>query len=133
MAFHIAGRPLVHEDALVRAGVLIVDDHADFRKSARTMLESAGFAVVGEAAGGEDALASDRVLQPAIVLLDIGLPDIDGFEVADRLAQEDVPPMVVLISSRDARAYTNRLATAPIRGFITKLDLTGPSLAILTR
>jgi two-component system response regulator EvgA len=123
---------VVREDAAVRAGVLIVDDHADFRESARTMLESAGFAVVGEAADGESALASDRVLHPAIVLLDIGLPDMDGFEVADRLAEAVVPPVVVLISSRDARAYANRLATAPVRGFITKLELTGPGLAVLT-
>ena len=116
----------------VRAGVLIVDDHADFRDAARTMLEEAGFVIVGEARDAAEALASESRLRPAIVLLDIQLPDMDGFAVADRLAVVADPPTVVLISSRGADSYGDRVAAAPARGFLTKLDLSGQTLAELT-
>ncbi|CAN5513810.1 hypothetical protein BH24CHL9_BH24CHL9_12880 [soil metagenome] len=127
------GSARVSEDAQVRAGVLIVDDHADFRDAARTMLESAGFAVVGEASDGGQALASDPQLRPAVVLVDVQLPDMDGFAVAERLAAEGDPPVVVLISSRDAASYGDRVAASPARGFIAKLDLSGRTLAELVR
>ena len=70
----------------MRPTVLVVDDHAEFRRSARALLEAEGFAVVGEAAGGREAIAAVRRLRPEIVLLDIQLPDLDGFVVAQRLA-----------------------------------------------
>ncbi len=66
--------------------VLIVDDHPSFRLSARRMLEAYGYTVVGEAEDGERALAAAEELKPDLVLLDVQLPDIDGFEVAERLA-----------------------------------------------
>ena len=91
----------------------------------------AGFDVVGEAANGTEARAATRQLQPAVVLLDIQLPDTDGFHVAEALAQEPGPPMVVLISSREAAAYGSRIAAAPARGFIPKLLLSGSALAEL--
>jgi DNA-binding NarL/FixJ family response regulator len=115
----------------MRAGVLIVDDHADFRESARAMLEAAGFVVVGEAADGAEAVAAAARLRPALVLLDIQLPDVDGFEVAEELSRSADPPVVVLISSRDAEAYGDRVATSRARGFIPKFDLSGRSLAKL--
>ena len=82
--------------------VLIVDDHADFRAFARVLLEAGGFEVVGEAGDGAAALAAARELRPALVLLDVQLPDRDGFAVCERLAAGDAPPVVVLTSSRDA-------------------------------
>jgi DNA-binding NarL/FixJ family response regulator len=111
--------------------VLIVDDHPDFRDSARAMLEDAGFDVVGEAADGAEALTAVRQLHPAIVLLDIQLPDTDGFRVAEVLSQEPEPPAIVLISSREAAAYGHRVAASPARGFIPKLLLSGNALAEL--
>src|SRR5437763_2445345 len=81
--------------------VLIVDDHPSFRASARSLLEEEGYEVVGEAADGAEALRAAALLQPDWVLLDVQLPDIDGFEVARRLAISDHPPQVVLTSSRD--------------------------------
>jgi DNA-binding NarL/FixJ family response regulator len=113
----------------VRPTVLVVDDHAEFRESARALLEAEGFAVVGEAADGHEAIAVSARLRPQIVLLDIQLPGLDGFAVAERLAATAEPPSVVLISSRDARAYGPRLATARALGFIAKRDLSGASLA----
>ena len=112
----------------VRPTVLIVDDHGDFRDSARNLLETAGFAVVGEASDGADALTQAERLQPQLVLLDVQLPDIDGFVVAERLASGPDPPIVVLISSREAEAYGDRVAASPVRGFIAKIRLTGDAL-----
>jgi CheY-like chemotaxis protein len=115
----------------VRPTVLIVDDHADFRTSASALLESEGFAVVGEAADGVAALAEVERLQPEVVLLDIQLPGLDGFAVADRLAGAPDPPVIILISSREAAAYGARLETAPVRGFVPKRELSGAALAAL--
>jgi DNA-binding NarL/FixJ family response regulator len=111
--------------------VLIVDDHASFRRFARGLLEADGFAVVGEAADGEAALVAADVLKPELVLLDVVLPGIDGFVVAERLAGGVRPPAVVLTSSRDAHELGERLGQTTARGFIRKDDLTGPALARL--
>ena len=119
------------DDRCVRPTVLIVDDHDGFRESARALLEAEGFAVVGDAADGVSALAAVRRLQPDVVLLDIRLPDLDGFAVAERLAALPEPPRVVLISSRDAAAYGPRLDATPACGFLAKRELSGASLAAL--
>jgi CheY-like chemotaxis protein len=89
----------------VRATVLIVDDHEDYRRSASALLEAEGFAVVGEAADGAAAIEAVERLRPEVVLLDIQLPDVDGLSVAERLAARRDPSDVVLISSREAAAY----------------------------
>ena len=85
--------------------IVIVDDDPRFRMQARDVLEADGFVVVGEAGDGASGLEAARALRPDYLLLDIGLPDIEGFEVARTLAVDGPPPWVVLTSSRDARAY----------------------------
>ena len=70
----------------MRRTVLIVDDHEAFRQSASALLEAEGFDVVGQAADGPEAIAEAERLRPEVVLLDIQLPDLDGFAVAERLA-----------------------------------------------
>jgi len=115
----------------MRPTVLIVDDHPEFRASASALLEAEGFAVVGSAADGDEAIVAVERLRPQIVLLDIQLPDSDGFTVAERLAAGPDPPRVVLISSREAAAYGPRLDAAAARGFIPKRELSGSSLAAL--
>jgi DNA-binding NarL/FixJ family response regulator len=110
--------------------VLIVDDHADFRASARALLEADGFTVVGEAGDGAGALAAVTALAPAIVLLDIRLGATDdGIEVAGLIAARPDPPAVILTSSRDAAAFGPRLQRARARGFIAKTELSGAALA----
>ena len=111
--------------------VLIVDDHAAFRTSARALLEAEGFDVIGEAADGAEAFDAVATLRPEIVLLDIQLPGLDGLAVAQQLATAPDPPAVVLISSRDATAYGSRLSETPARGFIPKSGLSGEALAAL--
>ena len=111
--------------------VLIVDDHPSFRANARALLLAEGYEVVGEAIDGESAIAAVEALQPDVVLLDVQLPDLDGFEVAERLSGRRDPPAVVLISTRSARAYGSRLETTAVRGFIPKVSLSGAALAAL--
>jgi DNA-binding NarL/FixJ family response regulator len=115
----------------VRTSVLIVDDHEGFRSSASALLEAEGFDVIGEASDGATALEEAERLRPDLVLLDIRLPDLDGFAVAERLAAEREPPAVVLISSREAAVYGTRVKTARARGFISKRELSGRRLATL--
>ena len=115
----------------VRTTVLIVDDHEAFRQSASALLEAEGFAVLGEAADGGTAIVESERLRPDVVLLDIQLPDLDGFAVAERLAAAPEPPAVVLISSREAEAYGPRLDAAAAQGFISKRELSGAALAAL--
>jgi DNA-binding NarL/FixJ family response regulator len=109
--------------------VLIVDDHAGFRSSARALLEADGFDVVGEAGDGPSALEQARRLHPQVVLLDVQLPGMDGFAVAEELAAEPSPPTVVLISSRGRGTFRSRLATTSARGFITKAEFSGECLS----
>ena len=111
--------------------VLIVDDHPSFRASARMLLESEGFHVVGEAEDGESALAAIGELAPQVVLLDVQLPDLDGFEVAERIVMNGSGPKVVLTSSRDI-GDLGPLGDSPcVRGFIPKAELSGAALEAL--
>lgn len=111
--------------------MLIVDDHVDFRTSAAALLEAEGFSVVATVADGASTVAAVLQLRPEIVLLDVQLPDLDGLVVAERLAELSEPPLVVLISSRDAATYGHRLEAAPAQGFLAKRELSGASLAAL--
>jgi DNA-binding NarL/FixJ family response regulator len=112
--------------------VLIVDDHAGFRHAARALLEADGFDVIGESATGTEGLADIARLRPHVVLLDLGLPDLDGIEVAWRLhACPGGGPAVVLTSSRDASDYPPHFEHCGARGFIAKAELSGDALAML--
>jgi DNA-binding NarL/FixJ family response regulator len=119
------------DDYRVRPTVLIVDDHAEFRQAAGALLEAEGFAVIGEAADGEEAIAAVERVRPQIVLLDVQLPGVDGITVAERLVAGRDPPAVVLISGREAAAYGPRLQAAAVKGFIPKRELSGSALAAL--
>jgi CheY-like chemotaxis protein len=121
----------VCHDLPVGLTVLIVDDHPTFRRFARRLLEEAGYTVVGEASDGAAALEATRRLRPVVVVLDVLLPDLSGFEVADRLSREAEPPVVVLISSRSVEDLGAALAEAPARGFIAKAAFTGAALGSL--
>jgi DNA-binding NarL/FixJ family response regulator len=111
--------------------VLIVDDHPSFRATARLLLESEGFEVVGEAADGAAGLREARALEPDLVLLDVQLPDIDGFEVAAQLTGGGEGPTVVLTSSRDEADFGPLVAASGARGFVAKAELSGAALLAL--
>jgi DNA-binding NarL/FixJ family response regulator len=111
--------------------VLIVDDHPSFRASARMLLEADGFEVVGEAPDGRTAIEAVRELRPQMVLLDVQLPDIDGFEVAARISANGSAPAVVLTSSRDVDDLGPLGERTNVRGFIPKSELSGEALEAL--
>ena len=111
--------------------VLIVDDHPSFRASARTLLEAEGYNVVGEAEDGESAVDAAVKLHPDLVLLDVQLPDIDGFEVAARLRKREDAPVVILTSSRDGADYGRCIGDCGARGFVPKAELSGAAIAAL--
>jgi DNA-binding NarL/FixJ family response regulator len=112
----------------MEARVLIVDDHASFRSIARRLLVAGGFEVVGEAADGAGAISASHALLPDVVLLDVRLPDLDGFQVARELARQARAPAVVLVSSRARADYGSRVEECGVRGFIAKADLSGGAL-----
>jgi DNA-binding NarL/FixJ family response regulator len=111
--------------------VLIVDDHASFRATARALLEAEGFSVIGEAADGRTALEAITSLRPDIVLLDVYLPDMDGFAVVEELAATGRTPQVILTSSRDGSDFGSLVTKSKARGFLAKAELSGVRLAAL--
>jgi DNA-binding NarL/FixJ family response regulator len=111
--------------------VLIVDDHDAFRAAARRWLIAGGFDVVGEAADGAQALDAAARLLPDIVLLDVQLPDSNGFEIAASLSSNSHRPDIVLTSSRDAAEFGSLVERSSARGFIPKAKLSGKRLAAL--
>jgi DNA-binding NarL/FixJ family response regulator len=111
--------------------VLIVDDHPSFRASARAILEADGFEVAGEAEDGESAIAAAGRLHPDIVLLDVQLPDLDGFEVTRRLIANDGDTCVVLVSSRDGADFGPLVETSGACGFVPKSELSGEAVTAL--
>ena len=108
--------------------VLIVDDHAAFRVGVRALLAVDGYDVVGEATDGRSGLEAAAALQPDVVLLDVRLPDMDGFDLADRLAARGCPAAIVVTSSSDDPLYPDRATRSGARGFVAKHDVCGPAL-----
>lgn len=107
----------------VRPRVLIVDDDPAFRKTAGELLRARGFAVVGEASDYREALAAASDLEPDGMLVDVHLPEVDGFEIAAALSRRPRGPLVLLTSSDD-QAATHQLAKQRgAQGFIPKTDL----------
>lgn len=116
------------DTSVVGMRVLVVDDHPGFRHQVRLMLEEAGYDVVAEVDDAAGAIRVAQQLGPEVVLLDVGLPDHDGFFVAEVLARGAAPPKVVLISGRDVASYGIRVAACGARGFVAKADLSAEAL-----
>ncbi len=108
---------------------LIVDDHPLFRATARVLLESEGYEVVGEAADGAEAVSAADQLHPDLVVLDVQLPDMTGFDVSRRLLSTGFAGRVVLVSSRAASEYGELVGDSGAVGFIAKDELSGSRLA----
>ena len=126
----VAAPEVVHNGA-VPVRVLIVDDHESFRSSARLLLEAEGYEVVGEAGTGAAGLSAAAELEPDVVLLDVHLPDLDGFDVAARLTGGEAAPRIVITSSRDASDFGPLIRRSGALGFVPKNELSGEALAAL--
>jgi CheY-like chemotaxis protein len=130
-ANRLVGPGVVPDDGRVAREVLIVDDNARFRRRVRRCLEADCYTIVGEAADGAAALAAVQRHRPAVVLLDLQLPDMSGLAVAERLACQQSPPAVVLTSTHDATDFGERVARCGARGFVPKAELSGDRLSAL--
>ncbi|MFN8168355.1 MAG: response regulator [Candidatus Nanopelagicales bacterium] len=106
--------------------LVIVDDHESFRSWASEVLAHEGFEVLGLAIDARSAVDLVRRLRPDVVLLDIALPDGDGFDVAEVIAAHAT---VVLTSSRSAADYGRRVHDSAAIGFLPKADLSGEALS----
>jgi len=124
----------LRDNQAMRKTVLIVDDHPSFRASARRMLEADGYDVVGELDNGDGAVAAVEKLNPEVVLLDVRLPDIDGFEVTRRLLDANgASPQIVLVSSHDFTDLGEAVGASGARGFVAKSELSAEAISLLIR
>jgi DNA-binding NarL/FixJ family response regulator len=121
----------IPDNGPVAPSVLIVDDHTEFRRRMRQLLEVEGYEVLGEAADGAAGLEAERELNPDVVLLDVHLPDGLSFDLVPSLTGADDGPQVILISTHDEEAYRAKAHRCGANGFITKDELSGDSIARL--
>src|SRR5262249_50612535 len=122
-AGHTVDRSPCWHDQPIDHRVLIVDDNGAFRAAARQLLERAGYAVVAEAGSGAGGVEEARAHSPDVAIVDVQLPDFDGFEVAARLSELDDPPRVILISSLDGADFGALVAGSSALGFVPKAEL----------
>jgi DNA-binding NarL/FixJ family response regulator len=108
--------------------VVIVDDNDRFRGRMRMLLDCQGYEVIGEAGDGASGERLVREMRPDVTLLDVQLPDTDGFALAERLRAEGNDTSVVMISTRDASDYGGAVAACGALGFIAKSELGGEAL-----
>ena len=114
---------------------LIIDDNAGFVAVARDLLEREGFAVVGDAANGFEALRQARELRPDVTLLDIDLGGESGFDVVRELVEDagGAPSKVILISTHAEADYAELIEASPAAGFVAKTDLSSDSILAVLR
>jgi CheY-like chemotaxis protein len=122
----------IRDNPPMSKSILIIDDNAGFRASARRALEEEGYLVLAEAADGGAGIETALEMRPDIAIVDIQLPDIDGFEVAQQISQGASPPAIVLVSSRDRADFGSLVEDSPARGFVAKAELSSKALAELT-
>jgi DNA-binding NarL/FixJ family response regulator len=103
--------------------VVIVDDNDAFRERTRTLLDAEGYSVVGEARDGAGGLQLLRELAPDLALLDVQLPDTDGFTLAERARATVGDTSIIIISTREAADYASSVTCCGALGFISKSEL----------
>ncbi len=117
-----------HDDPAMPVSVLIVDDSDAFREVAREVLAHRGYAVVGEAATAAEALELARRLRPRAVLLDVRLPDGNGFDIAEALTSDEPAPAIVLMSADRSHPDAAVVHGCGARGFVLKSELADTAL-----
>jgi DNA-binding NarL/FixJ family response regulator len=102
--------------------VLIVDDHEALRAGVRTVLESRGIDVCGEAGNGQEALARAIQLKPDLVILDITMPVVDGFTAAREIAKRLPGVGILLLSMHESASMVNIAKSSGARGYVAKSE-----------
>jgi DNA-binding NarL/FixJ family response regulator len=115
----------------MRRRVLIVDDNGAFRAAARQLIERGDFIVVAEAGSGIGGVKEAATHRPDLAIVDLQLPDFDGFEVAERLTGLESAPRVILTSSLDGADFGALVACSPALGFIPKAELSAAAIEAL--
>ena len=101
--------------------MLVVDDHALVRMGIRRLLDDwSDIDIVGEAESGEAALVSAKVLQPDVMLLDIKMPGMDGWEVIRRLKKTNPSIKIIVLTSVTSDPFPGRLLQLGAMGYLTK-------------
>ncbi|WP_031010077.1 response regulator [Streptomyces sp. NRRL F-5727] len=111
--------------------IVVVDDDPEFRRIVTTLLRARGLRVVAEAGDGSSALTVVRAHRPHGLLLDLHLPDMNGLSVAQRLAEDEVRPRIVLTSTDGALWSQEELEAAGVAGFVAKDKLVDADLRSL--
>ena len=100
--------------------ILIVDDHPIVRAGVKRLLANEGDIVVDEASSGRDALTAIRATRPDLVVLDLNLPGLGGFDIIARLAHEETKPRILVLSMHDDPIYAMRAMEAGADGYVSK-------------
>lgn len=130
-ASHTARRTNSWHDQSVPRRVLIIDDNSGFRAAARQLLERAGFVVVAEAASGSSGIREAKEHKPDLVIVDVQLPDCDGFAVVEQLVGLDPGVAMILTSSLDGMDLGALVEDSSALGFIPKAELSAQSISEL--
>jgi CheY-like chemotaxis protein len=107
----------------IARSILVVDDEPTFRRLARLLLASQGFVVVAEAGSVADAVSTARRVKPSAALVDVELPDGDGFELAGRLSAMPWSPRIVVTSVQSGADFTTEARRVGAEAFVLKADL----------
>jgi DNA-binding NarL/FixJ family response regulator len=102
--------------------ILIVDDHEALRAGVRTVLESHGFEVCGEADNGQEALTRALQLRPDLVILDITMPVLDGFSAAREIHKRLPGVGILLLSMHESTSMVNVAKSSGARGYVAKSE-----------
>src|SRR5262245_66244150 len=121
-------RAPIEDNRAMKRTVLIVDDHAGFRASARRLLEADGYSVIAEAEDGNSGVMAAAESRPDLALVDVQLPDFDGFEVTRRIQEAGEAPEIVLISSHERADFGSLVDSSGALGFVSKADLSAAAL-----
>jgi len=124
----------MYMDSRTPLTILLADDNQFFARAVKRFLEGIlGTTVIGHARNGIEALSMARDLNPALILLDIAMPELDGLEVAREIQRWEQPPLIVFLSLNDNPAYRDAARTLGAVAFVNKADFVEKLPPVITR